>query len=126
MTMTDSRERQRRIAQRWALNPDTDVDKIAAAVDDELAAEREARAEEDAHMTGIIDSMNRMWKCSACGVNQGPYAQDGLCDECRSVAAQVAAERNGSQVVRDGITRRDYVLAYLDRTAAICRQIPTD
>ena len=98
MTMTDSRERQRRIAMRWALDPDADVDKIAAAVDDDMAAEREARADEDAHIAGIVDSMGRMWMCSACGANRGPYAHDGLCDQCRPVVVQVLAERNGSRL----------------------------
>ena len=116
--MTDTRERQRRIATAWAQNPDSDVDAIAANVDAAMADEAEARAEGDAQTAAMVQSMtNMMFRCNVCGGTKSHYARDGLCDQCRFVVAQVLAERNGAEVVRDGHTRREYVVAYLERTA---------
>ena len=113
---TESRERQRRIAAAWAQNPDSDVDVIAEQVDAAMVAEAEERREADEHTAGVVASMNRMmFQCNACGGTKSHLVKDGLCDRCRRVVVSVLAERTGAEVVRDGHTRREYVLAYLDR-----------
>ena len=81
-----------------------------------MASEAEDRAEGDAQTAAMVQSMtNMMFRCNVCGGTKSHYARDGLCDQCRFVVAQVLAERNGAEVVRDGHTRREYVVAYLEQ-----------
>jgi hypothetical protein len=114
MSVTDSRERQRRIAAAWSADPDTELDAITAAVDADLVAEAEARAEQDARTKELDDSYNAFCACPVCGETAQPGR---FCGKCGPVVVQVTAERAMTETVR-GRTRRELAGAYLDRKGA--------
>jgi hypothetical protein len=112
---TDNPARARRIADAWTNDPTLTEAEVTALVDAELEAEAAERAEQERASEAMVASMNRlMFTCAACKGPRIHTARDALCDKCRPVVVAVTAERNGSEVVSDGRTRREYVLAYLD------------
>lgn len=115
MTMTDSPERARRVADLWTANPNMTEADVAAQVDAELRAEAERRAIDEAKSKEMTDSLDRFMRCVVCGEKRGLGVRDGFCDKCRSVVAQVVADRNVVELVR-GRTRRELAESYLERT----------
>jgi hypothetical protein len=111
-------ERRTRRLQYLIGHPDATDTEAAAAIDEELQLEAEARAERDRHSDGIVASMKRMWTCSACGVGSSRGNRDGLCERCAPVVGQLRADALAAELVNGGASRRDLAVAYLARRRA--------
>jgi hypothetical protein len=117
MTVTDSPERQRRIAAAWSARPGAALAEVEAAVDADLELEAAEQVEAVARAGALAESATAlMFRCAACGAIRSPSAPDALCDACRSVHVLLAGEQAAADQV-DGQSRRELVAAYRARRA---------
>lgn len=112
MTVTNTPERQRRIADLWARRPNMTHDEIVAEVDAALDAEADDRAEGEARANDLAASFVAMaLTCAACGASRLPGASTPLCVPCAAVDRALEAETAAADTI-DGTTRRALVEAY--------------
>ena len=73
------------------------------------AREKEAESQE------FRATIQAVFSCQICGEGRGLGARDGLCPQCRLVANEAGAQRFAEDQIQ-GHTRRELVLAFLERT----------
>jgi hypothetical protein len=90
-------------------------DRAMEMAGEQVAAEAADETERHAKATALTDSMRRFWTCGCCGTGNSLGAQDGLCDQCKPVVAQLRAERAAGELI-GSLTRRQLAERYLERT----------
>ena len=76
------------------------------------------RYDTDQRTRPMLDAMARATLCAAgCGGTRAYGAADALCAGCHATAATLKADDAAADRVAGGITRRELVRDYLDRTA---------
>jgi hypothetical protein len=109
MSVTNTPERQRRIAQAWERDPTATLDDVVARVDADLEAEHAEETERAARADTLADSVAAFWSCRACRAAIAPGVRDGYCDRCRTAAHVLAGLAALDDRLDDGRTRRDAI-----------------
>jgi hypothetical protein len=87
---------------------------FVASPEEAAEIERIEKERSDAKISLLDAALASVFECRCCGDVAGLGAHGSLCTPCRSVIAQLVAERHAGEIV-NGRNRRDLVTDYLAR-----------
>jgi hypothetical protein len=109
MTVTNSPERQRRIAELWSARPGMTETEVADQIDADLGVEAEAEAEGQARAEEFSRSFAAMTTCAVPGCPHGKLARTALCETHSAVLYLVEAETAAGETLPDGRRVGDWI-----------------
>jgi hypothetical protein len=115
-TNVDDAELRRRAGSVLAAGRAASFEEAVESASAELEAEAAQRAAGEAHIKAQVDGFTKMTTC-VCGASR-LGRRDGFCERCGVVARALEAEALAAEVLPDGRTRRQLVVAVLEARAA--------